>query len=415
MLTTEQFTYYLRNALDHLYDPDKLRHSPLAALIGVASRVDAPLVVRQILTDAIETLKPEADVPPDSPVWRAYEVLLCRYVQQFSQKEVADQLGLSVRHLRREQEAALEVLAAHLWAEFGMEAKLPGETSAATTYSSDTWEATPSVNEELAWLRDSPVSEPANVSREISTVLDLLSPLTAQYEVHCETTIPDTLPELAMNSIALQQALLELLTVAMHRSPGGRILISATPAVWEVEIQVLATDPRPGPRPVLNNDVSSLNMSRRLANMSGGRLALPDSEAAFAARLILPAVEAVAVLAIDDNDDTLQLLKRYTSGTRYALAGTRNPHEALQLAEKTSPQIIILDVMMPGVDGWQLLGRLRQHPLTSHIPIVVCTVLAQKELALSLGASSFVHKPLSRQTLLEVLDLEAQTMATGSR
>jgi len=74
-----------------------------------------------------------------------------------------------------------------------------------------------------------------------------------------------------------------------------------------------------------------------------------------------------------------------------------------------------VDVMMPGVDGWELLGRLRQHPLTGHIPIVVCTVLTQEELALSLGASDFLPKPVARQAFLEALDRQLLTAATGSR
>ena len=415
MLTTEQLVHYLRSALDHLYDPDKLRRSPLAALLGIADRVDTPLVLRRILTDAIESLRPEADVPYHSPVWRVYEVLLYRYVQQFSQQEVADQLGLSVRHLRREQEAALEMLATHLWTHFELGARLEAEASTGEISPPASWGLSPTVNEELAWLRDPSLSEPANVAQVLSTVLDLAKPLAAQYGVHLEITLPDTLPDLAVQSIALRQALLSLLTVAMHRASGGQILISAEPALWAVEVQVLATSPRPGPRPILNDDMASLDMARRLVNICGGKLTLPASEETFTASLTLPALEQLPVLAIDDNKDTLRLLKRYTSSTRYRLVGTRDPEEALSLAEKISPRIIILDVMMPEVDGWELLGRLRQHPLTGRIPIVVCTVLAQKELGLSLGASDFLRKPIARQTFLEALDRQVLKTVTGSR
>ncbi len=121
------------------------------------------------------------------------------------------------------------------------------------------------------------------------------------------------------------------------------------------------------------------------------------------------------VLAIDDNTDTLQLLQRYTAGTQYRLIGTRDPEQALSLAEKLSPQIIVLDVMMPQVDGWKVLGRLQQHPLTGHIPIVVCTILAQEALALSLGASAFIRKPITRQEFLAALDHQVELMGPESR
>ena len=85
------------------------------------------------------------------------------------------------------------------------------------------------------------------------------------------------------------------------------------------------------------------------------------------------------------------------------------------MADKISPQIIVLDVMMPHVDGWEILGRLRQHPVTGQIPIIVCTILAQEELALSLGASSFIRKPITRQAFLAALDHQIELMATESR
>jgi CheY-like chemotaxis protein len=66
--------------------------------------------------------------------------------------------------------------------------------------------------------------------------------------------------------------------------------------------------------------------------------------------------------------------------------------------------VVLLDVMMPEVDGWELLGQLRQNPATSHLPVVVCTILPQEELARSLGANAFLQKPISRDDFLRVLD-----------
>jgi CheY-like chemotaxis protein len=121
------------------------------------------------------------------------------------------------------------------------------------------------------------------------------------------------------------------------------------------------------------------------------------------------------VLVVDDNADVLQLLQRYSAGTRYRLIGTRDPEQVLSLTEKFSPQVIILDVMMPQVDGWRVLGRLRQHPRTSHIPIIVCTILAQEALALSLGASAFIRKPVTRQVFLAALDHQVALTGTTPR
>jgi CheY-like chemotaxis protein len=139
-------------------------------------------------------------------------------------------------------------------------------------------------------------------------------------------------------------------------------------------------------------------------------MTLTAGRQAFAATLTIPAAGQLPVLAIDDNADTLRLLQRYTSVTRYRLIGTQEPEQALELATKLAPQIIVLDVMMPQVDGWRVLERLRQHPHTEHIPIVVCTILAQEELAFSLGASGFIRKPIARRAFLAALDQQVQRL-----
>jgi CheY-like chemotaxis protein len=115
---------------------------------------------------------------------------------------------------------------------------------------------------------------------------------------------------------------------------------------------------------------------------------------------------------IDDNADTLQLLRRYSAGSRYHLFTTQDPETALALAAQHRPEIIVLDVMMPGIDGWKVLTQLRQHPSTEQIPIVVCTILPQRETALSLGASGFVRKPVTRRSFLVALDDQLDGAAT---
>lgn len=410
MLTSEQFVKHLRDALNHLYDPDRLRRNPLISLFGVADRFDAPSSLQRILTEAIESLKPKAGEPPRSHGRRVYDLLLYRYVQQFSQQEVADQLGMSVRHLRREQRVALEALAYRLWKQFQLEEKLGSDTSSKTpaqpTAIHPTTNSTaPSVNEELAWLKDAPPERPTDLNQTLPAVLDLARPLAVQHGVHLETALADALPSLAVHPIALRQTLLNLLSVAIHRTTGGRVGISAGQSGWEVEIRVKCTTSSSSDlKPVLEDEKARLNMAHQLAELCGGQLILPADDETFCAILIVPALEQLPVLVVDDNADTLQLLRRYAAGTRYHLIGTQDPEHALSLAEEFSPQIIIIDVMMPQIDGWEVLGRLRQHPLTSQIPIIVCTILAQEELALSLGASAFVRKPVTRQDFLATLD-----------
>ncbi|MBI2939336.1 MAG: response regulator [Chloroflexi bacterium] len=88
----------------------------------------------------------------------------------------------------------------------------------------------------------------------------------------------------------------------------------------------------------------------------------------------------------------------------YQFRGARQPEEALGQAEEVAFAAIVLDVMLPGIDGWELLGRFREHPRTQNVPVVVCTILPQEQLALTLGAAAFIRKPVTRQALLSALD-----------
>jgi CheY-like chemotaxis protein len=407
MLTSEQFLKHLRDALNHLYDPDRLRRSSLAQVFNVADRFDTPSALRHILTEAIESLKPEAGEPPRSHNRQIYDLLLYRYVQQFSQQEVADQLGMSVRHLRREQRSALETLTYHLWEQFDLEKRFDEDTEGTTQVT----ELGPMAGDDLAWLKDIPSDRPTDLSRTLPAVLELVQPLAAQHGVRLKTELADNTPNLAVHPIALRQILLNLLTVAIHRALGGQVIILALPESLEVEMRVRI---HPGhgdttPATGVNDEGVSLDLACRLAEMCRCRLDLSAEDETFAA-LTLPAVEQVPVLVIDDNADTIQLMRRYTTGTRYRLLGAHSLEQALDLMEQSSPQIIVLDVMMPQLDGWEVLGRLRQHPLTSRTSIIVCTILPQEELALSLGASGFVRKPVTRQSFLAALDRQAVPM-----
>jgi CheY-like chemotaxis protein len=117
----------------------------------------------------------------------------------------------------------------------------------------------------------------------------------------------------------------------------------------------------------------------------------------------LPRVTPTRVLVVDDNPAIQQLFERYLAPQQYDVIHARSGSEALRLAEEMQPSVITLDVMMPTMDGWQVLRALQQNPATAHIPIVVCSVLNEPEIALSLGARAYLKKPIDRLTLVETL------------
>jgi CheY-like chemotaxis protein len=219
------------------------------------------------------------------------------------------------------------------------------------------------------------------------------------------------LAELPVAPLALRSILLTILSVALPRAHRQPVVISASQLASELAFSVMCSANPLDQAPLADKELASLEMAQNLARFYGAQLVLPNPAAAdFVITLALPAPEQRPVLVIDDNADWLALLQRYAAGSPYRVIGTSEPESARSLAEKIQPTVIFLDVMMHNVDGWQILSELRHAPTINRTPIVICTILPVKELALSLGASAFLQKPITQQQFLQSLE---QHLARG--
>jgi CheY-like chemotaxis protein len=97
------------------------------------------------------------------------------------------------------------------------------------------------------------------------------------------------------------------------------------------------------------------------------------------------------------------MYQRYLGRTHYKVIGVADPTQALALAMRLQPALILLDVMMPHVDGWEILQTLQQDVKTCGIPVIVCSAWEAGEMAKSLGAAAFLKKPITQTGLLEAL------------
>jgi CheY-like chemotaxis protein len=201
-----------------------------------------------------------------------------------------------------------------------------------------------------------------------------------------------------------------LLSVVIPRAAGGRVTVSADAGDQGVGLHLRCTESGSGTLAWQADEQACLDAAQQLASCIGVSLSLDAGVTPLDAALHIPAVGQVPVLVIDDNADALKLVERYAFGTRYRIVTAQDPEHAVALAERVAPRIIVLDVMMPGIDGWELLGRLRRNPVTSGVPIVICSILAQEELAQFLGANAFLRKPITRQAFLGALDRQAQEL-----
>ena len=110
-----------------------------------------------------------------------------------------------------------------------------------------------------------------------------------------------------------------------------------------------------------------------------------------------------SLLLVDDNESFHHLFRRYLSGRPYALESAFDYQTGLDLAQRMRPDSIILDIMMPQRDGWEVLRALQQDESTREIPVIICSVLDQRAVARSLGVHAYIKKPVTKDALLTAL------------
>jgi CheY-like chemotaxis protein len=410
---------HLRQALNHLYNPEQLRKNPLIEWFGFSDRYDAPASLQTALTDAIQALRPGQYEPIHSEARQTYEILLLRYIQQFNQQEVAHHIGVSERQFRREQDRAINVLADFIWKKFGGAAPAaaqPAELPASVEKPAE--EEKPATRNEIdsewGWLEVNHSERIVNTPEFIQGVLNLIRPVADQYQTRCVIASSEHLPDLAVHSVAARQILLNLLRVAIAHAGQSQVTITTGVEAGMLTVQVESHTAGPSIHQVpFEQEDYLLQIAAHLTRLSKGQLSIenpwkagdePASTNAFRANLLLPLVEGISVLVVDDNADIIELIQRYTTGTRYRVTGLTDPELVFKTIQECGAKGIVLDVMMPKIDGWELLGRLRQHPMTADIPVVILSILAQEELALSLGARALIVKPVTQERFLAVLD-----------
>ena len=410
---SERFIRVLRDGLNHLYDPSFLRHSPLADLFGVGERFDTPSALQTILTRAIESLRPTSNTPNKPHAQATYDILLYRYVQQINQEEIANQMGISVRQLRRQQNVAVLELACRLWNQHGLDSQPDyaahhDAVPAAFPDSRPEKGGSSQIAEELGWLKNSSLQGVTDLAITFPEVLNLIRPLAEQRhtQIICQSG-PEGL--VSVHPVAFQEIVLNLLSLAIHCASGSDVKLEIVPSGRDVVIQLS------GGAAMRSQQQSSELESRmkvvsQLVQLSHGQVEFVASNQQFRSRVTFRATPPLNVLVIDDNPEIVTVMQRFAAETRYRVMGIHDPKSVIEQAAKLAPDIIVLDIMMPQIDGLQVLSRLKHHPELGKIPVIVCSVLPHMDLAASLGASGFIQKPFQRDTFIATLSQHSPEM-----
>ena len=125
-----------------------------------------------------------------------------------------------------------------------------------------------------------------------------------------------------------------------------------------------------------------------------------------------------SILVVDDNEDNANIIRDYLEARGYPISVAYNGDEAMAMFESVKPAIVLLDVMMPGRDGWQVCREMKASPMGRDIRVIMVTALEDwidKRQALETGADDYVEKPFELAKLASVVERNAAQLAQKTR
>ncbi|MEL7034256.1 MAG: PAS domain S-box protein [Cyanobacteria bacterium J06592_8] len=274
--------------------------------------------------------------------------------------------------------------------------------------------------------------------------------------IQLEIKLPVGLPEVVVDERRIRQVLINLLNNAVKFTPsGGRITLEVTFPVQNTEelsvknpLQIAIIDTGIGIPPekmkklfqpfvqidsALNRQYSGtglgLALVKRIVELHGGEVELTSAEGIGSRfTIVLPSVvssfssveqhtpsplntiyptqsqDSPLILLAEDNEANIRTISSYLRAKHYRLLIAKNGEEAITLAQSKTPDLIVMDIQMPKMDGLEAIKQIRQDPNLIHIPIVALTALAMsgdREQCLEAGASDYLSKPIKLKQLAD--------------
>jgi len=289
-----------------------------------------------------------------------------------------------------------------------------------------------------------------NINELIKMVGKMVSPMVEEKGLYFKTEIAVNIPEsIYGDRNRIKQILINLLVNSVKFTERGEICLSCTPSENKKSILFAVRDTGIG---IKKEDLETifdsftqietvkkdkpqgtglgLAISKKMVEMMGGKIWVESRYGKGAQFYFTIPVSAPSqkepqkkptlkieepepgkklILTIDDEKQSQEILKIYLKEAGYEVIQAYNAKEALELARKYNPFAITLDIIMPGRDGWEILGQLKQNSQTKDIPIICISILDNRELGISLGAIEYLVKPVNREQLInELRRLEKQ-------
>ncbi|MBN1991299.1 MAG: response regulator [Anaerolineae bacterium] len=382
----EEFIEQVKDALEHLYDFPYLQRHPLGpgeSETGNSTKLPGQQL-REELIAAIESLSPETGVPFRSPQARLYNLIRLRYVEAMTVQETAHELGISLRQAYRDLRRGEESLSAILWTR---RAKSPPQLRA-TQLSS--------IEAEMERLDTRP--RPTDIRLLIQHAQKAVEQLALQRAIDFQTEVPPEPVIVSTDPVMARQVLVNMFSHTIQQAQPGTLQLRLTADEKETSLSL-----RYRRESKANSQIAANHVVIQLTERLGWKVRQKDQAESIRIVTLQMMVCGPTILVIDDNAGLVELLDRYLTGHTCRVVAAASGQEGLQLAQEIMPDAIVLDVMMPEMDGWELLQRLRSHRQIAKTPVIICSVFNDPELAYSLGASLFLPKPVRRDDVLAAL------------
>lgn len=280
-----------------------------------------------------------------------------------------------------------------------------------------------------------------------SALRGMLKPVLVNPAVSLNFETPEGLPALCTDEGKVSQILRNFISNAIKFTEKGEIRVRARPAEQGRSVAFSVSDTGIGiaaehlerifeeyvqvDSPLQKKARGTglgLPLTRKLAHLLGGQVSVestPGVGSTFTA--VVPAAYGQArdgepaappipdsnrrpVLVVEDDETTVAVYEKFLKGSGLQVLPARTLRQARDLIKQTPPLAVILDIVLPGEDGWKFLVELKSDEATRHIPVFVASVLEEQQQGFALGAEDFAVKPVDRKWLLAKLRDVAQRM-----
>jgi CheY-like chemotaxis protein len=393
-----EFQNAVKEILNHISDPAYLENHQLIDLFYNGE--DAVLAVRmaslrETIQESINFLRPPEGTPANAPEWRCFKILTFRYFQFKEWHVIEEELGLSQRQVQRDLKKGLDALISILWDQYSSRRhttistnNLPEETT--ETYDQEL------IKEELKNWEIS--YDFINLHQVIEQALVLCNSL-LKTELQDQVIMEDVDANLCVkvDQVLTKQGLYKVFSM-IGSSSKNLIVKIRTRKLNDFFHELSFTFNTRNLQTIEHWTIAQLFFT-----IQGLRHHITETDGTSIISVILPVKKQISCLVIDDVESVRRLIERMLGSFGIQVFGVDNYTAALNLIQLVNPDFILLDILMPKMDGWQMIKNLKANPQTSDIPVIICSVLFEPELSQAVNAAAYIRKPINRLELIKTL------------